>query len=164
MLTQHIKQPVVAVRTLLSLSAAFQSLTGSADATAALARIHYGYAEDKDGTSPAQAAKPYPRANVGLSDFRSRNGGTWKNAIQISCEIEAPTPEAEQQNSLGSQYLWWLGEIETIIDQVKAESATGEILVVKEIQLSVPPHMTDRFINKKPIWSTEFIVSAGALS
>ena len=123
------------------------------------ARIHYGYAESKDGTIPAQAAKPFPRAKVGLSDFSATKGGTWKNQIQLSCEIEAATPTAEQQNALGSQYLWWLGQIETIVDDLKEQSKTGEYLVVQSLQLSVPPHLTDRVDSDNvPIWSMELVV------
>ena len=140
-LKRHIKAPVEHLVTVLSESAGFQSVVSAADATEALASIHVQYAEDSDGDTSAQSAKPYPRAIVSLTSLGSTKRGTWRVSGEYSILIERYPPDTDRDKSLGGMALSWLGDIETIYDDIKELVMDRSKLMADSLSLSVPPMM-----------------------
>ncbi len=160
MLTLHIKQPLVHLKNLLSESAAFQTLVGAANETEALPFIHCGGAEDKDGKTTAQAAKPMPRAVIALQSFNSTKGGTWTTDIVLAVRLEAKTDVADAAKSLSDRYLDFLVKLESIIDQIRELGSDGTRLNIVSLDIAIAPQQRepDKQGDDGDVWGTQFNV------
>ncbi len=158
MLTLHIKQPLIHLKNLLAESAAFQTLVGATDETEALGFVHYGGAEDKDGKTTAQAAKPLPRAVIALQDFSSAKSGTWTTDIVLAVRVEAKTDEGDVGKSHSDRYLAWLGKLESIVDQIRELGSDGTRLNIVSFEIAIPPQVidSDRDGDTGEAWGTQF--------
>jgi hypothetical protein len=158
----HMKEPLVKLRTLLSESAGFQSLTDSDDATEALTRIHYGYAEDGvySTSQVDQTAKSLPRAIVAFEDLDSSKAttGSFESTILLSLLLESTTPTAQQSGELGERYVWWLGQCETIVDDLRELTAYQQRLLIETYSTSIPPQKRAREKNDAEEWVAAFVM------
>jgi len=159
-LTLHIKQPLIHLKTLLSESAAFQALVGAADATAALPFIHCGGAEDKDGKTTLQAAKTIPRAVIALQSFSSAKSGTWTTDIVLAVRLEATTDSTDADKSLSDRYLAFLGKLESIMDQIRELGSAGTRLNIVSVDIAIAPQQRepDKQGDDGEVWGTQFDV------
>jgi len=164
-LARHLKEPVIALRTIVANVAEFQTLTGAVDADAALVFTHSGYAEEKSGPAAAQNAKALPRATVLMQDYRSeRNSNVWNTTIALTVRLVANDIIANRDLSLSGRYEWWLGLVGQIIDGIKA--AGRDKLNSVEIRMGVIPQFAavpqdwPEFQITKTGWVAEFYVEA----
>ena len=158
----HLAQPMLHVETLLSETDGFQTLTGAPDAATAKDSIHYYAAEDVDhGTAATEKAKPFPRAIVALGDYSGTGPAATKRvSTGIILRLEKEILPANQTGSIGSRYLAWLQETETIIDDLWEKALTGSVagilLNITSIELSIAPQSRSTDDNEgAEIWGSE---------
>lgn len=158
----HMKEPLVKLRDLLSESDGFQSLTGSANEAAALTRIHYGYAEDGaySTTQVPQTPQDLPRGIVAFEDLDSGKGttGSYTATVLLSMLLETTTPSAQESLSLGERYFWWLGQCETIIDDLRDLTADQTRLLIQNYSTSVAPQRRAKKKGQPEEWVAAFVM------
>jgi hypothetical protein len=163
----HIHKPLEKLREMLSESATLRTLFGAANATAALPKILYGYAEDSpafDALAGAQAVKALPRALIALEDFSSNveASATWTTEVVMSVLIQCTTLDADKTKSLSGRYEEFLKRIEGVADDLRELASDNTRLNLRSIRTDVAPQRAD--INESggvEIWWTVFIVTAG---
>jgi hypothetical protein len=130
---------------MVSRSATFQSVTGSADATAALDRIRlYSFEEEfaeGEGLDPSVIV-PIPRASIfpnGLSSQRATTT-TVSSQPRIVVEIELEIPSTVGRTH-HQQALWACPIFENIIDEIWGLSAPPQPgqLNIQQVEVVQPP-------------------------
>ena len=136
--------PMTKLRTMLSNSATFQTITGSADATAALERIKFVSAADFDKTTGAYTGVTRPRAVIWMvagGRKRVSTSGWFSNPrLILSLEIDIPTATAQTHHA----ELQYCGPLfEAIENEVFPASKTPGDIDVAEINYLQPPLPAD---------------------
>lgn len=160
----HLVEPLKHLAAMLSECPSFQTLTGTTTPAEATKFIHFGYAEDEDGGTPEQAAKPFPRALVGLQAFaRSKDTiGSFATEIGHSLYLEAEPLPAVRVLSHSDRYIWWLQICQQIIDELTELAADLTRLNIEDISDGIIPQMKSREENEDRAehWQAAFVVEA----
>lgn len=123
-------KPFELLANLVASSATFQSLTGTASEAAALAKVHFPFADD-EATSGTEHA-PAPRAIIEPGDDYETNQvgiGDWaaRGTLILSLELRLPTTESATTiyTDAKNELLWFLNKVGAILAEMQANKYTN---------------------------------------
>jgi len=150
--------PITNLRALAAASARWQTLTGSASAAQAADRIYKNSARGIED-------HPRPRMIVGTAGNRSlvkQTSTSWFMEAPLFLEVEIETPE-ELIGDHNAAHDWFLGEIETIIEEMAALAGSAGYLDVNQFNEVEPPLPFDEPLNdEREYWGTVYEVQYAA--
>jgi hypothetical protein len=129
------------LRTMISQSTSFQTWTGTANATAALARIYFEAQDD------ASIARPFSLVFMGNEYVQQSIAGGASQVFQPSGQLVMMFEDAVAPGNAGSEadsYFAFANEIGDVIDDLLALGGTDSLLSFESIALTGGPSRSEK--------------------
>lgn len=142
--------PINNLQTLAATTARWQALTGAASVAEAKTHIYKGSARDFE-------EHPLPRMIIGPVSGRqlTRTSTTgWNLSGPLFWELELKTPD-EYLGDHNAAFDWFMGEVQTLIEQMATLVSTQNLLDVRSFTESEPAMPFEAALNDgKEYWAT----------
>lgn len=130
--TGHLSLPIDLLRKTVAGSTTFQAWTGTADAAAALARVHAVQAD-------ASAAKPFAVVDWARSYSRRRDAGGTRNHFQATGSLSLLFRAQITEADAGDAAYDFLNKVGAVLADMEGLAGTAGYLDVEEIRLVEGP-------------------------
>jgi len=145
--------PITKLQTLVASTARWQALVGCSTAGEAAKSVY---------KNSARGINPRPRAIVGTTGnrtLRRKSTTSWNLTAPLFMEFELETPD-EFIGNHNAGHDWFLGEIETLIEQMAALAGSNGHLDVEEFTEAEPPlPFAEELNDEREYWGTVWEVA-----